>query len=180
MRASTRAFCILFAAVAMTSGCANPGELGHEDPKQPGEVLGLYALAGALSDDSCGAESLNAPEQWSFEVKLSRDGSTLYWLNGREGIVGEIDKAGSFAFETHLDLPFAERHGAAKGCTIVRRDLAQGALAKSEDALTMKLSYAYEQTSDSDCSEFVTGTDGLPLALPCSMTYSLDGERISN
>lgn len=178
MRAFTRAFRVLSVSAAL-AGCANPGELGDEDPKAPGEAIGFFTVAGKLSADSCGAESLNAPAEWSFDVKLTRDGSTLYWLNGREAIVGQIDKAGSFDFETHLDLPLAERHGAAKGCTIVRRDSAQGTLAKSEDALSLKLSYGYSATSDSDCAEFATGTDGLPLLLPCSMTYSLRGQRIA-
>jgi hypothetical protein len=152
-------------------------DLEHEDPKAPGDVLGFYALSGTLSDDTCGAESLNAPAKWSFEVRLSRDGSAFYWLNGREGIVGEIDKSGAFDFETHLDLALTERHGAAKGCTIVRRDSAKGTLAKSEDSLSMKLTYGYEVASGSDCSELTTGTGGLPEALPCRMTYSLDGVR---
>jgi hypothetical protein len=116
-------------STAWLGGCVAPGgELGDENPKAPGEVLGLYAVAGTLGDDTCGAESLSAPSEWSFEVKLSRDGSTLYWLNGREAIVGEIDKSGGFSFETHLSQTVAERRGAAKGCTIVRRDRARGSL----------------------------------------------------
>lgn len=154
-------------------------ELGQEteqqDPKSPGEVLGFFSVDGTLQDDSCGAQSLNAPENWSFDVKLSREGSTLYWLNGREGIVGDIDDGGAFSFETHVDTKLAERRGAAKGCTIVRRDLASGSLKGS--ALRGELTYAYSQTSDSDCSEHVTGTDGTPFGLPCSLTYSLTGAK---
>jgi hypothetical protein len=178
MRAFTRALCILSAALAL--GCMNSQDLDHEDPKAPGDVLGFYALSGGLSEDTCGAESLSAPAKWSFEVRLSRDGSAFYWLNGREAIVGEIDKAGAFDFETHIDMPLAARHGAAKGCTVVRRDLAKGTLAKSEDSLNVKLSYAYEATAESDCSEFITGTAGMPEALPCRMTYSLEGVRVSS
>ena len=95
-----------------------------------------------------------------------------------EAIVGDIDKSGRFAFETHLDVPLAEKHGAAKGCTIVRRDLASGTLASSSKSLAGKLTYAYGAMSDSDCSEFITGTNGSPVALPCSMTYALTGALI--
>jgi hypothetical protein len=154
------------------------GQTEHQDPKAPGEVLGFFAVDGTLQDDSCGAESLNAPAEWSFEVKLSREGSTLYWLNGREGIVGEIDKTDAFTFETHIDLPLSERHGAAKGCTIVRRDAASGAL--RADAFNAKLSYAYEASMDSDCSEFVAGVDGMPQALPCLLGYSLKGTKVTD
>jgi hypothetical protein len=120
---------------------------------------------------------LSAPAKWSFNLKLSRKGSTLYWLNGREAIVGEIDKSGRFAFETKLEVPLAPKRGAAKGCTMLRRDLASGTLASSEESLSGKLSYAYDATSDSDCAEFTTGTEGQPIALPCSLTYSLTGTR---
>jgi hypothetical protein len=151
-----------------------------QDPHQPGEAVGFFSVIGKLGDDTCGAESLSAPQTWTFQVKLSREGSTLYWLNGREAIIGDIDSSGRFGFETHLDLPLAEKHGAAKGCTIVRRDSASGTLASSSESLKGELSYAYEATSDSDCSEFTltTGTSGLPLALPCSMSYALTGARV--
>ena len=165
----------------MGSGCVEPtggAELGDEDPRAPGELLGFYSLEGKLTEDDCGAESLNAPQTWSFDVKLSRDGSALYWLNGREAIVGSIDEAGSFAFETHLDLRLAERNGSAKGCTIVRRDSAAGALARSEESLTVTLSYSYDATGDSDCSDFAAGTQGMPQTLPCSLAYRLEGARV--
>jgi hypothetical protein len=176
MRASTRALRVLFGCSLASFGCMEVGETEHQDPKAPGEVLGFFAIDGKLSEDSCGAESLSAPEKWSFEVKLSRDGSTLYWLNGREGIVGDIDKSGGFSFETRIDLPITERRGAAKGCTIVRRDLASGSL--NDSALSAKLTYQYDATKDSDCSEFATGTEGMPEALPCKLSYSLKGSRI--
>lgn len=183
MRVSARARCFLFSAACAASGCMQAGEQDEanedQDPRQPGDALGAFAVTGKLGDDSCGADSLNAPQTWSFQVKLSRAGSTLYWLNGREAIVGDIDKGGRFAFETHLDLPLAEKRGAAKGCTIVRRDSASGTLASSSDALEAKLTYAYDATPDSECSEFVTGTSGAPLALPCQMTYALTGALIT-
>ena len=176
MRIPTRAFRVLFVCALASTGCMELGQqTEQQDPKAPGEVLGFFAVDGTLQDDSCGAESLNAPEKWSFDLKLSRDGSTLYWLNGREGIVGDIDDSGAFSFETHLDTVLAQRRGAAKGCTIVRRDLASGSLKGS--ALSGKLTYAYAQTKDSDCSEFATGVDGAPLTLPCSLSYSLKGAR---
>ena len=180
MRASTRARCILFVVACGASACVQPGEqpVDDQDPHHPGDALGAFAVTGKLGDDSCGAESLSAPETWNFQVKLSREGTTLYWLNGREAIVGDIDDSGRFAFETHLDLPLAEKHGAAKGCTIVRHDSASGTLGSSATSLSGKLSYAYDASSDSDCSEFTTGTNGQPLALPCELSYSLTGSVI--
>jgi hypothetical protein len=153
----------------------NPGELGSEDPKAPGEVLGFYSLGGKRTGDTCGAEMLGAPEEWSFEVKLSRDGSTLYWLNGREGIVGDIDKNGSFSFQTRVDVPLDKR------CVIERRDSAQGALAKSDDELSLKLTYSYQTKAGASCEDFVgpAAPTAVPLPLPCTMTYQLSGDRIA-
>jgi len=159
--------------------------VGHDDAdvdaKVPGESLGFYVVKGRLGQDTCGAESLRAPSDWGFEVKLSRDGSALYWLNGREAIVGEIDKGGKFGFETHLDLPLREKRGAAKGCTIVRRDSAEGLLAASGASFSAALSFGYEQTSSSDCSEWTAAAEveGVPQALPCRLEYSLEAERVS-
>jgi hypothetical protein len=180
MRALTRARSLLFLTCAFATGCVDPGDqaLDDQDPHQPGDALGVYSVTGKLSDDSCGAESLNAPEKWSFQVKLSREGSTLYWLNGREAIVGDIDRSGRFGFETHIDVPLAEKRGAVPGCTMVRRDVASGTLSDSSSTWSAKLSYVYEEKAGSDCSAFAIGTDGLPLALPCKLSYRLDGERL--
>ena len=183
MRARTRALCVLLALAALLGGCVeNQGELGSEDPRAPGEVLGFYRVAGGLSDDSCGAESLGAPSEWSFEVKLSRDGSTLYWLNGREGIVGDIDERGRFSFETRIDVPLSETRGSVIGCIVERRDTAQGALSSSDEKLTLELSYAYSAKPDSNCEDFVgiAAPTPNPLPLPCSMTYSLSGARMAS
>jgi hypothetical protein len=180
MRALTRAFWLLWLVPCVAWGCVAPSDqaLDDQDPHRPGDALGSYAITGKLGDDSCGAESLNAPERWTFDVKLSREGSTLYWLNGREAIVGDIDKSGRFSFASHVDVPLRPRKGAAKGCTLVRRDTASGKLSDTSATLKAELTYAYDATADSECSEFAIGTDGLPLALPCKLSYSLAGDRI--
>jgi hypothetical protein len=179
MRAITRAHSFLSLASCLLAGCVQPGEQaeGHQDPHQPGEEVGFFSVTGKLGDDTCGADSLNAPAKWDFQVKLSREGSTLYWLNGREAIVGDIDKSGRFAFETHLDLPLSDTHGAARGCTVVRSDSASGSLENSEAAFSAELAYGYAATVESDCSSLPLGTAGLPLALPCRLAYALSGER---
>ncbi len=153
-------------------------ELGDENPKEPGEALGFFSVEGKLTDDTCGAASLKAPEKWSFEVKLSRDGGAFYWLNGREAVVGDIDDAGRFAFDTHIDVPVAAKRGAYKGCTMVRSDAVSGALEGGGERFSGKLSYAYSEKSGTDCSEFQTGTEGLPFLLPCKLTYSLRGAHL--
>jgi hypothetical protein len=179
MRAFTRALPILFVS-SLACGCMQQAaELGDEDPKQPGHVIGFFSIDGTLSEDTCGAASLNAPEKWSFEVKLSRDDGALYWLNGREAIVGDIAEDGRFGFDTHVDVPIAKPRGAFKGCTMVRTDSAKGSLGQSEARLSGTLTYAYSEKSGTDCSEHATGIDGSPVLLPCRLGYSLKGARVS-
>ncbi len=182
MRAFTRARWLLWLASCVTWGCVDPGEqaLDDQDPHQPGDALGSYAITGKLRDDGCGAASLDAPARWSFQVKLSRLGSTLYWLNGREAIVGDIDKAGRFAFQSRVAVPLTQPHGAVKGCTVVRRDAATGTLSDSQTSLSAELTYAYDAATGSDCSDAALGSDGLPLALPCQLSYALSGDRVAD
>ena len=177
MRAFTPArFAFVCAAASLGLGCMQQPQEGldDQDPHAPGELIGFFSVAGKLGNDSCGADSLNAPAQWDFNVKLSREGSVLYWLNGREAITGDIDRNGTFSFATHLDLPMSTAQGAVKGCTVVRSDSAAGSLA-GNDSFTGKLSYAYSAKTGTDCSALPLGADGLPLALPCSLTYRLSG-----
>lgn len=182
MRAVTRALSLLFFVPSLGLsgvGCMPVGEqeLDDQDPHQPGDEIGSFAVVGKLKDDSCGADNLGAPAQWSFDLKLSRKGSTLYWLNGREAITGEIDKSGRFAFETRIEVPLSEQRGAIKGCVMVRSDSASGTLASSEEELSGSLSYTYSTAKGSDCTEYALGAEGQPLTLPCSLTYSLSGAR---
>ncbi len=179
MRALARARSLLFFVASLGCGCMPVGEqeLDDQDPHEPGDAIGAFAVVGKLKDDSCGADNLSAPAKWSFDLKLSRKGSTLYWLNGREAIVGEIDKSGSFGFQTRVEVTLSEKRGALRGCVMVRRDSASGKLSSSEEELNGTLTYAYDARSDSDCSEYALGAEGQPLALPCTLSYSLSGSR---
>src|SRR5687767_12516258 len=118
MRARAFVFCVFFAC-----GCAEPNP--DNDPKVPGDLLGTYALTGRISRDSCGAELLGAPDPWTFQVKLSRFQRDLYWLNGREAIVGDIAADGStFHFSTRVDVSIGAPVRGTPGCVVSRFDTA--------------------------------------------------------
>jgi hypothetical protein len=179
MRASTRArFAFVFAAPCLALGCMQQPQEGldDQDPHSPGELIGFFSVTGKLSDDSCGADNLGVPATWDFDLKLSREGTTLYWLNGREAITGDIDRKGAFSFQTHIDVRLSEQKGAVKGCTVVRSDVASGSL-KNDDELSGTLSYAYSAGSGSDCATLPLGAEGYPLTLPCGFSYRLSGSR---
>jgi hypothetical protein len=65
-----------------------------DDAKAPGDLLGVYEVEGELTESTCGEGALGASDSWSFEVKLSRMENDIYWLNGKETIVGDIANDG--------------------------------------------------------------------------------------
>jgi len=171
------AIAIVFAAAS--AGCL---EFGDGDAKVPGEPLGTYRVTGRLEDDGCRAPVLGVTDPWHFEIKLSRFAQDLYWLNGREAIVGEIAADDvSFRFETQVDIELSEMHGRVPGCTIERTDRAAGKLGSGgTDVATFEggLSFVYSQEEHSDCSAAVEGPESGFAVLPCTIAYGLRGVRI--
>ncbi|MFZ5897424.1 MAG: hypothetical protein ACOY0T_40600 [Myxococcota bacterium] len=174
---SARAFA--FCALVVAAACAPYDP--DKDSKIPGDLLGTYAMSGVLKADSCGAELLGAPDPWKFEVKLSRFQRDLYWLNGREAIVGDIAADDtSFQFKTRIDVPLSPAAKGAAGCTVSRYDQADGKLSASgEDVagLTATLSFRYEAKPGSECLEII-GIPGGVQQLPCTLSYGLAGARV--
>jgi hypothetical protein len=159
-------------------GCLNFRKV--DDAKAPGDMLGVFQVQGELKDSSCGDGALGAPKSWSFEVKLSRFENDLYWLNGRETIVGDIASDGrTFSIESAVEVTVSEPGRGKPGCKVHRTDDAEGKLSdagsdvKSFDGT---LAYTYVAVADTDCSDWI-GTEGAVTALPCSIRYAIQGDR---
>ena len=79
--------------VCAVQACAVQGEL-------PGELVGVYAIEGALTKNECGDEALPAADPLAFDVELRREDGTGYWLQGmppaRSGL---LSNDGHFSFE---------------------------------------------------------------------------------
>ncbi|HVR21147.1 MAG TPA: hypothetical protein VMS65_15650 [Polyangiaceae bacterium] len=173
-----RAFAIVLFGLSL-GGCLNFGKV--DDAKIPGDLLGTYAVQGALVESDCGEGALGSTNEWSFDVKLSRFHDDLYWINGREVIPGGVEPDGvSFAFTTRVE---AEVLPTAKGrpaCVLSRADSAKGTLSSdSSDVETFDatLTFSYSAVAGSDCELWVGGPDTV-AALPCSMSYDLTGSRM--
>ena len=151
-----------------------------DDAKAPGDMLGVFQVQGELKDSSCGEGALGATATWAFEVKLSRLENDLYWLNGRETIVGDIASDGrSFSIKSAVEVTVSEPGRGKKGCKVLRTDDAEGRLSDSGsdvESFDGTLGYRYAVVSGSDCSDWV-GTEGAVTILPCSMSYGIRGER---
>lgn len=160
-------------------GCLEFGKV--DDAKAPGDLLGVYSVIGTLDDTTCGAGALAAEDPWSFEVKLSRYRRDLYWLNGREAIVGSIDDGGrAFAFDTRVEIEVQAPLRGHPGCVISRVDRARGEL--SADGIDVEsfegsLSFDFNAAQGSDCLDWMA-EESVP-AIPCSVDYDLTAERES-
>jgi len=170
------AFLFLSCLSVGSSGC-----VGHaQDAHEPGDRLGTYHATGKLVSDTCQAGVLAVSTDWAFDVKLSRNLSTLYWINGEEAIPGTIAKNGtSFGFESGVEVTLLAPKGVNPGCVIQRLDSASGELSsKTTDvpSFDIDMSFGYGAKSGSQCAGFVGVEDGF-TSLPCTVRYAMSAKR---
>lgn len=164
--------------LALLSGCLGHGQDAHE----PGAGLGTYHVTGQLQRDTCQADVLGVTKEWQFDVKLSRQSDTLYWLNGQEAIPGTIGKDGrSFDFESGVQVTLQAARAADPPCVVKRSDTASGKLSSSTDdvpsfAVDMNFGYAESRASGLACAGLISVAGGFAV-LPCQVSYSLNGAR---
>jgi hypothetical protein len=183
MRRSVVCASLFLCALVLSSalgGCVGRAQDAHE----PGDRLGTYHATGKLVSDSCQASVLGVSNDWQFDVKLSRDGHTLYWLNGQEAIPGTIANDDvSFGFQSGVEVMLQAPRGTLPGCVIARTDSANGKLSSSSTTdvrrFTVDMSFTYSDKNAkarSECAGFV-GVEGGFAGLPCKVSYSLSAER---
>jgi hypothetical protein len=174
----TSARCLLSVACLASAGCLEFGKV--DDAKQPGDALGTFDVTATLEQSTCGDGLLASPESWHFQVKLSRFQHDLYWLNGREAIVGSIGKDGrSFSFDTRVDVDIPPEEGGDPECRIRREDSASGKLSADDadvESFEGDLSYRYGIIGDASCDSFLL-TPGAPTRLPCTIGYTMSAAR---
>ena len=177
MRLSVVCASLFLSALVLSGGCVGRAQDAHE----PGDRLGTFHATGKLVSDSCQAAILGVSGDWQFDVKLSRQSDTLYWLNGQEAIPGTIANDGvSFGFQSGVEVVLQAGQGAQPGCVIQRTDSASGELSSSSttDVPSFKadMSFTYAVKSGTQCAGFVGGQDGF-VALPCKVSYALKAKR---
>ncbi|HEY5372857.1 MAG TPA: hypothetical protein VIK01_04185 [Polyangiaceae bacterium] len=167
---------VVCAFLFLCMGCVGRGQDAHE----PGDRLGTYHVTGPLMNDSCQAAVLGVTPTWAFDVKLSRQDDTLYWLNGEEAIPGTIAADGkSFDFESGVPVTLEAAQGVHPGCIIDRSDAGNGKLSSSTSdvkSFSINLSFAYTEQSGTQCAGFV-GVEGGFASLPCTVSFAMTAER---
>jgi hypothetical protein len=170
---------VLWLSALLALGCSDVIG-GGKDAKIPGEPLGTFHVIGHLETSSCGPGALGSTDLWEFDVRLSRDGHDLYWLNGAEAIPGRIAADGvSFAFDTRVAVEAIAAGKGQPGCAIVRSDTANGSLSSASTdvaAFSGRMRFGYMPSAGSDCGALV-GVDGGFSSLPCEMSYLVDAVR---
>jgi hypothetical protein len=153
---------------------------GGKDAKIPGDALGTYHVVAALETSTCGPGALGSTDLWEFDVKLSRDGNDLYWLNGQEPIPGRIAADGiSYAFDTRAVIQAVPAGKGHPGCAIVRTDTANGTLSSTTTDVASfdgRMRFGYTPQAGSECSSLV-GVEGGFAFLPCEMSYLVEAQR---
>jgi hypothetical protein len=169
-----RCLVVALTLAPVLTGCLEFGKV--DDAKAPGDMLGTFDVTAELDQSTCGEGALGSTDDWRFQVKLSRFQHDLYWLNGREAIVGSIGKDGrSFSFETRVDVDIPVEQGGDPACRIERSDAAAGKL--SDDDATVEsfegtLSFTYRAEDVLDCEPWLL-TPGAPARLPCTISYEM-------
>src|SRR5450432_759331 len=167
---------VVCAILLLCAGCVGHGQDAHE----PGDRLGTFHATGTLTSDTCQAALLGVTNNWAFDVKLSREADTIYWLNGAEAIPGSIAKDGTtFDFESGVDVTLQAAQGAQPGCVMASTDTANGVLGSSTTdvpSFSVDMSFGYAVAPGSECASWV-GVQGGFAALPCAVSYSLTAKR---
>lgn len=165
--------------VLAVGGAGGVGCTG-KDPYNPGTPLGTYHVIGKLLANECGAAGATdgVPATWEFDVRLSRDRSTLYWVQGGLPVQGQLD-AHAHAKLTSTGTQKIHDANPKQGiayCGITRVD-ALDITMTSDEAFSGTLEYDFSASDGSDCSDQVASAGGSFAALPCATRYDLSANR---
>jgi hypothetical protein len=80
-------------ALLAAGGCQPPGS------KSVGELVGVYAISGALVENTCGQMALPAVDPLRFEVEIRQNDQVGYWqVEKQPQQAGELEDGGAFHF----------------------------------------------------------------------------------
>jgi len=142
-----------------------------------GDPMGTYTITGTLMTQTCGGDT-PAENPWTFDIRLTRNGNRIYWLQpAAPSLSGIIDTGGNVVFTTSEIFDLADPNDAGKGnyCGVVRNDTFTAALGTATEPSTFfgTLTYHYDLDEGATCSPTQDGLD----TVPCDVTYVLAAQR---
>jgi hypothetical protein len=158
-----RLWMFLALALACSSG---------RDPLNPGTPLGTYQVDGTLTQASCGGDP---PNPWQFDVKLSYDHTTLYWVQGDVPVQGTLDATGHVTLSTSASTELHPASRTVGACSVTRTDTLDARFPDGGvTTFAGSLSYGYTVDDGADCADQVGTTFA---ALPCGISYTVAATR---
>ena len=157
-----------------------------KNPYAPGTTIGTFRLTGQRGAATCG-DAADAPNPWTFDVRFSRDGATLYWLQNRapvSGAVGADRKVHLETSDTRTSTVTLRKGAPPVSCTVTRTDAFDAVLGPDEplgdagtggfSSLTGTLRYSFAADDPEACAAI--GDPSLSV-MPCELVYAVSGSK---
>lgn len=153
----------------------------------PGDSFGKYDVTATLGTNTCGS-GVQATNPWKFSAEMSKDGSTLYFINedGSDEVSGGYDGTDETS-ATLVSAVTQNVNGASANlgtvCNLTLTTTYALTLGSTSPppTVTGHVSYAYTVatalSSNTDCSSQLSSAGGKYATLPCTVTYSLKATR---
>lgn len=134
-----------------------------------------FDVEATLEDASCGSV-VEAPDSWSFQVRLKRTDDELSWydVDTRTSLSGSIDADEELTLTNSLTIAVTDGTDTAVGCTVRRRDRYEGAITGAGNTISAidgELTFTYSEESGYDCAALIGASGGFD-ELPCELDYS--------
>jgi hypothetical protein len=126
-------------------------------------MLGTYAVTGTLEAQTC---NMDAQNPWAFNVRLSRSGDILFWLqDSSPALAGNIDLQGNAHVKTVENIDLQGADGGVT-CAVVRTDVFEAALGTTmpPPSFAGTLTYHYDVDPSAACPS---------VPLPCDVAYTV-------
>ena len=151
---------------------------------EPGTVVGTFKVQGKKQMATCG-DAATAADPWVFDVRFSRDLSTLYWLQNRAPVQGHIDASRKVHLSTSSTVQVRAATRTNGACFVTRTDVLDATLGPDEplgtaptggfSSLSGTLGYSFAPEDGSDCSDLA---DPSVSVLPCQTVYTIDAQKV--
>jgi hypothetical protein len=173
---AARAGCVIAAAASLCS-CGQVSTL-------PGTPLGSYAVTGALGTNTCGA-GLGAPNPWSFTVKMSQDGTTLFWEPSSGGeLSSTMTSSTQVSISSTVTANVDASDAGAGPCDLQQTTAIDLTFENSSPpapppGFTGSITYTFAASTGvsatTDCTDQLSASGGTYDTLPCTATYTIKG-----
>lgn len=136
----------------------------------------LYNVKSTLTDSTCGSGAIDAQDNWDFQVRIKKEGTTLTWYDVDSAVStqGSIDDT-AFSVSDSNTYAITAATNVSNGCSLRRHDSYSGdaTLNKSSEIVSLEgdIVMKYSQATGYDCDSLIGATNGFD-DLPCEVSYT--------